>query len=453
MKQHIRSKIFITLLMVISGAHHSIQAAPIGLNNKGNTCFLNALLQNLLNMTELNNELLLMPEQKLSAQDSSKFGLSKLLLNIPTVHDTLFTQQNLSLYERGVLENQIKLQKQLQAYRELYLAIHTDHSPTSAIIDEKLATFVTSICRQQWDLNVGSRQEDPTEALQKFFPSMSTVTEPWKWFVYLVDEQKIQFNNNSSITPKTATRYNIPLTYQNNKSTIDALLRADKWQCDENLACSKKNSFDQSNTKNSTIELPVNTSTKTIQQAIDLYQQEEIIDSTGIDIGQDVDEVRLQTDSRKKSTHIFSQSNYLIVSLKRFEGIFDQKLHQVIFKKISIPTVIQKNITIPNKENGSVAFELIGIIIHSGATMQSGHYVTYIADQHDIKHDWYLCDDKIVTPVPNMFHNEIAVGLGSYNPTTDGYVLFYKRANYNPMPLISNMQLHNDLMAIRSLIR
>ncbi len=397
-----------------------------------------------------------MPERILNAQDSSRLGLSKLLLNIPTVRDSLFTQPDLSAYEAGVLENQIKLQRQLQAYRELYLAIHTDRSPiiinkklTYTIIDEKLATFVTTICRNQWNLNLGHSQEDSAEALQRFFPSMSASAEPWKWFVYSINEQKIQFNNNSIIIPKVTAQYSIPLTYQNNAYTINNLLKAEKWLCNENLICSKKDSFDEINTKNSAVALPINTSIKNIQAAINHYQEDETTKNTignnlKADLGQGINEVGLAIDERKKSIHIFSQSNYLLLSLNRF----DDNL-----QKISVPVGIQKNITIPNKDNGLINFELIGIIIHRGETPNSGHYVAYIADQNDSAHRWYLCDDSEITPMPNMFNrNDIAIGLSAYNPTTDGYILFYKRADYNPIPLISTIQLHNDLAALQSLM-
>ena len=153
---------------------------------------------------------------------------------------------------------------------------------------------------------------------------------------------------------------------------------------------------------------------KTLQEALDAYIKGEILDG---DNQYYVEKHKKKLPIRKSSS-LKILGNQVIVHLKRFEFDFvtftNKKLNdylefpfEINFKKwtraylrTSDPNLNPEllNITDKEKENleeENMNYVLTGILIHSGSSLQSGHYYSLIIDQESGK--WYQFNDNNIT--------------------------------------------------------
>jgi len=81
--------------------------------------------------------------------------------------------------------------------------------------------------------------------------------------------------------------------------------------------------------------------------------------------------------------------------------------------------------TLPNGVPREVSYHLYGMIVHSGASAQHGHYFTVATDlADDLKGQWLLLNDSIITTVPSFS----ALSLSAKSTETP-YILFYRRSH------------------------
>ena len=153
---------------------------------------------------------------------------------------------------------------------------------------------------------------------------------------------------------------------------------------------------------------------KTLEEALDAYIKGEILDG---DNQYYVDKYKKKLPIRKSSS-LKILGNQVIVHLKRFEFDFvtftNKKLNdylefpfEINFKKwtraylrSTDPNLKPEllNITDEEKENldeEKMNYILTGILIHSGSSLQSGHYYSLIIDQESGK--WYQFNDNNIT--------------------------------------------------------
>lgn len=113
-------------------------------------------------------------------------------------------------------------------------------------------------------------------------------------------------------------------------------------------------------------------------------------------------------------------ADYLIISLNRrrialdeYGNIQDIKLSN----SISIPLQFDMTPYIAPAEQGmfNPVYELTSVAVHSGGT-GGGHYIAYVKDQSD--QNWYECNDDIITKMDDATA-QLAV--------EQGYIFFYKR--------------------------
>ena len=153
---------------------------------------------------------------------------------------------------------------------------------------------------------------------------------------------------------------------------------------------------------------------KTLEEALDAYIKGEILDG---DNQYYVDKYKKKLPIRKSSS-LKILGNQVIVHLKRFEFDFvtftNKKLNdylefpfEINFKKwtraylrTTDPNLKPEllNITDEEKENldeEKMNYVLTGILIHSGSSLQSGHYYSLIIDQESGK--WYQFNDNNIT--------------------------------------------------------
>ena len=107
------------------------------------------------------------------------------------------------------------------------------------------------------------------------------------------------------------------------------------------------------------------------------------------------------SDKAKKIINILIWPNALIICLKRFPTVNKKITHAVSYShKLII--------------NETIAYNLVGVLCHSGTTIQSGHYYSYCRNRYDGK--WYQYNDNSVNPVDSARNYFVEV-----------YMLFYEK--------------------------
>uniref|UniRef100_A0A7S2RUU6 ubiquitinyl hydrolase 1 n=1 Tax=Mucochytrium quahogii TaxID=96639 RepID=A0A7S2RUU6_9STRA len=112
-----------------------------------------------------------------------------------------------------------------------------------------------------------------------------------------------------------------------------------------------------------------------------------------------------------KQLSIHQLPNVLVVHLKRFGfGNRGKKLRKTITfeKDMDLSEIIS-----PPRKKGSDRYTLVGAIVHSGVTLDSGHYVSFVKASNGI---WYELDDDVIRQV----------GLDTVL-SQPAYILFYTR--------------------------
>ncbi|KAM7343675.1 deubiquitinating apoptotic inhibitor isoform 1-T3 [Cochliomyia hominivorax] len=138
--------------------------------------------------------------------------------------------------------------------------------------------------------------------------------------------------------------------------------------------------------------------------------------------------------------NVISAPKNLILTLKHFK--YDQKyhmraklMHKVFHdEKVSLKVCSPENL----EEIATVHYDLYAGVVHSGFSMDSGHYYTYAADASN---KWYKFNDSIVTPSKTEeLHN--------LTPPNTPYILFYQmgaRSNETPETSASTKVIKVDV--------
>ncbi|XP_037815740.1 ubiquitin carboxyl-terminal hydrolase 35 [Lucilia sericata] len=138
--------------------------------------------------------------------------------------------------------------------------------------------------------------------------------------------------------------------------------------------------------------------------------------------------------------NVISAPKNLILTLKHFK--YDQKyhmraklMHKVFHdEKVSLKVCSSENL----EEIATVHYDLYAGVVHSGFSMDSGHYYTYAADASN---KWYKFNDSIVTPSKTEeLHN--------LTPPNTPYILFYQmeaRSNETPETSASTKVIKVDV--------
>ena len=208
---------------------------------------------------------------------------------------------------------------------------------------------------------------------------------------------------------------------------------------------------------------------KTLEEALDAYIKGEILDG---DNQYYVDKYKKKLTIRKSSS-LKKLGNQVIIHLKRFEFDFvtftNKKLNdylkfpfEINFKKwtraylrSSDPNLKNEilNITEEEKENldqEKMNYVLTGILIHSGSSLQSGHYYSLIIDQDNGK--WYQFNDNNITEfnIERDLEKE-CFGLKETNEREQfgrtAYLLFYtKKSMFRNEKIMKEININENII-------
>lgn len=116
--------------------------------------------------------------------------------------------------------------------------------------------------------------------------------------------------------------------------------------------------------------------------------------------------------------NIVSAPKNLILTLKHFK--YDQKYHMraklmhKVFHDESVSVKVHSTNTL--EESSTVHYNLYAAVVHTGFSMDSGHYYTYASDKPDC---WFKLNDNVVTTCSiSELHN--------LHPPNTPYILFYQ---------------------------
>ncbi|VVC86253.1 unnamed protein product [Leptidea sinapis] len=140
----------------------------------------------------------------------------------------------------------------------------------------------------------------------------------------------------------------------------------------------------------------------------------------------------------ERSVAIEITPKFLVLVLKSFK--FDAKLQ--VQKKLLHSVHHNLSVTLPTvrTQQSLNSYVLFAAVIHSGSALDSGHYYTMVKDQGN----WYICNDDIVTKADEKELSNLKV------PDTP-YILFYRRSDVEegtyPALYSLSQKLQDQLMA------
>ncbi|CEL94762.1 unnamed protein product [Vitrella brassicaformis CCMP3155] len=126
-----------------------------------------------------------------------------------------------------------------------------------------------------------------------------------------------------------------------------------------------------------------------------------------------------------KKIDIWKLPLILILHLKRFRfaGRRSSKLQQLV----DFPTTVNFAKFVKSEQKGQPLYQLYGVVNHSGATLNFGHYTSVC--KHQFRDKWYRYDDEDVREVSE-----------SQVVTPKAYVLFYQHCNLPEKPELVKRQ-------------
>ena len=174
---------------------------------------------------------------------------------------------------------------------------------------------------------------------------------------------------------------------------------------------------------------------KSIEDALDYFVKDEVLEGENKYF---VEKYNRKISISKRSS-IKAMSNNVIIHLKRFEFDYNLFMNNKLNDYIQFPFSInfkkwtQKNLNKENNDNIDYDYTLTGVLIHSGSSLQHGHYFSFIMDINDKK--WYRFDDTVVSEfdinnIPiECFGDDNQSNVNGYRKCQNAYLLFYTKTS------------------------
>ncbi|CAM9024549.1 hypothetical protein WICANDRAFT_97047 [Wickerhamomyces anomalus NRRL Y-366-8] len=131
----------------------------------------------------------------------------------------------------------------------------------------------------------------------------------------------------------------------------------------------------------------------------------------------------------------------LALHLKRFKYSEEQQRNVKLFQKIKYPLYFKLESDIPaeKKEDGLKFYQLYGVVVHIGGGPHHGHYVALVKT---IQHGWLLFDDETVEKIDEKF---VLRFTGDSPDLATAYVLFYQEISEEKYEQVINKPVEEDV--------
>mmetsp|Transcript_15428 Transcript_15428/g.27622 ORF Transcript_15428/g.27622 Transcript_15428/m.27622 type:complete len:444 (-) Transcript_15428:282-1613(-) len=160
----------------------------------------------------------------------------------------------------------------------------------------------------------------------------------------------------------------------------------------------------------------------TLKELIDAAQKPEDIDGYDCDKCREIAEKAEVDHERSLVTQraglVSETRDILCIALYRFLNVMDEQGNfsaVKIQRRVAIPTVL-------SFETGE--YRLYGVVSHEGSTLASGHYIAAVRSLRD--HQWWSCSDAQVTPLHLRNLYEVSE-ITATKPDATPFILFYHR--------------------------
>jgi len=157
------------------------------------------------------------------------------------------------------------------------------------------------------------------------------------------------------------------------------------------------------------LSLELSTSGGSVHEALAAFTKDEQL---GGDNAYKCEHCKRSTSARKRIA-VREAPPILVLHLKRFSA-FGSKIgaHVGFGERLSLASFLSDDAD-EGERSPAPAYELYGVVVHAGGTMDSGHYYAYVRTDAA---DWHRLDDSFVQPVSRetVLHD-------------NAYILFYKR--------------------------
>ncbi|XP_011189925.1 ubiquitin carboxyl-terminal hydrolase 35 [Zeugodacus cucurbitae] len=406
--------------------------AKVGLVNLGNTCYMNSVLQALAMTKEFSREILLsqskspllikMQQQIALMLYSTRFELtpSRVFSATRPPGFSPGLQQDSSEYLGYLLET---LHEQEMLFRkkqgnDMANAAKVINENKVAIADGEAAEPIAKSAKQAEKENCSSNSGEGATA---YFNATQTPHASTSESANTATDNKT--NSNTDIDDKSAAPTNSNNSANDCKdnavatSTIDKTFTGKLATTYECLTCGWKSRIVDS-FRDLQLSFPEVkndcASNYSVQDLIDYYCSPEKLYGDN----QYFCERCKKLSDAERYINVISAPKNLILTLKHFK--YDQKyhtraklMHKVFHdEKVSVKVCAAETL----EEIASVHYDLYAGVVHSGFSMDSGHYYTYAAD---ITNKWYKFNDNVVTPSKSEeLHN--------LTPPNTPYILFYQ---------------------------
>lgn len=314
-----------------------------GINNIGNTCFINSILQCLFSLNDFNKYFSDLNNIKLTNKKNKNYELYKniiLNLNLTILH--LNKKQNPTKYVKEICKNLQEL------------------SENGDSIAGNISNF--------------NEHNDAEEFLSFLIDKIED---------YTIDKNLIELNENMKINNYFNKEFNNKYNIITDLFKIQYITQYKCLNCDHLTKLNFNNYINK-------LQLSINKKgINNLETALDYYTKTKIMNDYNC-------EKCKKGGKAKERTLLTITSKYLIIQLCRFNNDGSK-----INKKIQIPGRICMNNYHHQKKD--IIYKLVGVTCHIEFNMFSGHYVSVIRN----KNKFYLCDDDSISLCTNkdIIHN------------------------------------------------
>ncbi len=344
------------------------QQAPktvVGIQNCGNTCFMNSALQ--------------------------------VLIHTPVIAE-YFSQEKLTFTEHWFFpKEKDKVRKVVEAFHSLY---HTYTTTTESYIHPgALVDLLPSVISGY--RNEVRSQEDAQEYVSKFLDMVTsaTNTNPEKIYRELTDKEKNDFSIAKANSQNSNEQSFITDAFQGFSQRI--------------IRCHIGRSHDLVSYKFDPINLlslTIPGKGHSLSKLIELSQQEIPVDLNENIKCQDAAHAKEGDTESLKIFSLAKKPAYLFIQLKRFEQLPDASGYKKISTEIEIPTVLPLQAA---QDTTPRMFSLYAVILHHG-TYGGGHYVALLQKEGK----WLQANDSVISEITEQKALELS--------KKNGYLFFYQ---------------------------